>query len=251
MKGSKCAKIFFTLLLFSWASAETQKGEEVLWAPDEKLENKAVPAISVGDGIRLGMVVVAGPEKQVDQVKAVAVLEGDFKDVARYRVLIPVSSEDVLKNVTRVPKTAVIGLLDWKISRAPAHFPTMRKFFLKIDLGQIVGGAGIFLLVQQYGEQINKAINSLLVQKKVEVNLATKVVPIVSGGKGLFVGAAQVTGANSPVQQVKAVAQVETTLGKLRGKALFPIRKMKWKEEARVSGVGISALIDARLSKLF
>lgn len=240
-----------TLLLFTWAGAETQANKEILWAPDEKLENKAVPAISAGDGIRLGMVVVAGPEKQVEQVKAVAVLEGDFKDVARFRALIPVSVEDVGKNISRVPHTAVIGLIDWKISRAPVHPRTMPLFFLKIDLGQIAGGAGIYLLVQKYGEEINKAINTLLLQKKVEIKLATKVVPIVSGGKGLFVGAAQVTGSESPVQQVKAVAQVETTLGKVRGKALFPIRKMKWKEEALVRGAGVSALIDARLSKLF
>ncbi len=250
MKIAKLITGIVVFLLFAGAGEE-QKKEEGLWDPQAEVENKAVPAISAGDGVRIGMMVVSGVKEQVEKVKAVAVLEGDFKDVARYRILIPVSMEDVLKNINRVPHTAVTGVVDIKISRDTGVKRGFPAFFLKIRLGEIAGGAAIYLLVKEYGEAINKAINEVLLNKKMEVKMATRVVPIVSGGKGLFVGAAQVTGAKSLVEQVKAVAQIETTLGKVRAKGLVPIRAMKFDKDALVKGVGVSALIDARLTKLF
>jgi hypothetical protein len=89
----------------------------------------------------------------------------------------------------------------------------------------------------------------------VEVRDATKVVPIISGGKGTYVGAAQVTGPEEQVKKVQFVAQVETEFGKVRLKALIPISTGKDTatdklEASRVAGVGVSALIDLRASRL-
>jgi hypothetical protein len=124
-----------------------------------------------------------------------------------------------------------------------------------IKLGNILKTGGIALVVKEFGPEINKAINTLLLNKKVEVRDATKVVPIISGGKGTYVGAAQVTGPEEQVKKVQFVAQVETEFGKVRLKALIPISTGKDTatdklEASRVAGVGVSALIDLRASRL-
>jgi len=50
------------------------------------------------------------------------------------------------------------------------------------------------LLVRQFGKQINDGINTALQNRKWENRQATKVVPIVSIGGGVYAGAAQVIG---------------------------------------------------------
>ena len=76
---------------------------------------KVVPIISVGKGTRIGGALVAGSKSKLDEVVAVAQLEGQFGDAVRVRVLVPVSSEDVVRNISRVPETSVIGLVDIKL----------------------------------------------------------------------------------------------------------------------------------------
>jgi hypothetical protein len=76
---------------------------------------KVVPILSIGSGLRVGAAMVAGEAGQVAKVKAVAQIEGQFKGKARIRVLVPVESENVIKNIRRVPGTAVIGLADIKL----------------------------------------------------------------------------------------------------------------------------------------
>ncbi len=119
-----------------------------------------------------------------------------------------------------------------------------------VNLGDILKGGGIAVIVKNYGDEINKAINTLLQNKKIEVKEATKVVPIISGGKGFYSGAAQVTGPKELVEKVKVVAQVESTVGDARIKLLVPISARKFSDAARVKGVGVSALIDLKVSKL-
>src|SRR5262245_4966197 len=45
------------------------------------LATKVVPILSVGSGSYLGAVQVAGSQEKIDQVKAVAQLEGEFKAI--------------------------------------------------------------------------------------------------------------------------------------------------------------------------
>lgn len=76
---------------------------------------KIVPIISVGSGLRIGGAQVTGPKEYIAQVKAVAQIEGDFRDVVRARVLVPVSTEDIVQKLSRVPQTSVTALVDIKL----------------------------------------------------------------------------------------------------------------------------------------
>ena len=76
---------------------------------------KVVPIISVGSGTRIGGALVTGPRDRLEEVVAVAQLEGNFGSSVRVRALIPVSSEDVVQEIKRVPQTSVIGLVDIRL----------------------------------------------------------------------------------------------------------------------------------------
>lgn len=98
----------------SRASESTPSGYGT--APVETpVSQKIVPIISIGQGLRVGAAVVAGPNYMLDQVKAVAQLDGQFAGSVRVRVLVPVSTENVVSNIQRVPETSVIGLADIKL----------------------------------------------------------------------------------------------------------------------------------------
>lgn len=104
---------------------------------------------------------------------------------------------------------------------------------------------GIGYVVSHFGPQIDKFITNLAGQRGVEWEGATKVVPIVSVGQGLFVGAAQIVGEPTQVDKVKAVGQMEATISSIRGKLLVPVDTSNpSKNVSRVNGVGVSALID-------
>lgn len=119
-----------------------------------------------------------------------------------------------------------------------------------VNLGGVLKGAGIVLLVDKFGNGLNKTINTLTANKGVSVNEMTKIVPIISLGAGAYAGAAQVSGPASRVKLVKAVAQLETSFSgqTFRIKALVPVAsKNVVSNIKRVSGVGVSAVIDVRL----
>jgi len=110
---------------------------------------------------------------------------------------------------------------------------------------------GIGFAVKTFGPQINQGINAVLMQKHIERHGGTKVVPILSVGQGLYVGAAQVMGPETEVAKVKAVIQGEvgaTAFSKdVRLKALVPVDSINPFEslpKPMFKGVGISAVID-------
>lgn len=82
---------------------------------DTPVAEKVVPIISVGTGVRVGGAVVSGASNRVDEVVAVAQVEGDFGRAVRARLLVPVSSENVVQQIRRVPGTSVIGLVDIRL----------------------------------------------------------------------------------------------------------------------------------------
>lgn len=107
---------------------------------------------------------------------------------------------------------------------------------------------GIGYVVSHFGPQIDKFITGLAGQHGVQWEGATKVVPIVSVGRGLFVGAAQVVGEPTYVDKVKAVGQLEVTISSLGGRLLVPVDTTNpSKNLSRVNGVGVSALIDFKI----
>ncbi|MHB9024619.1 MAG: hypothetical protein ACYC7E_10655 [Armatimonadota bacterium] len=117
-----------------------------------------------------------------------------------------------------------------------------------IDIGDILVIGGVILVVSTFGDQINNFINNALGQREVELAGASKVVPIFSIGRGVYVGAAQVVGVPSNVRLVQGVAAVELSVGNLSGTGLLPITTRRpGRTIDQVGGVGISAIMDFRI----
>ena len=117
-----------------------------------------------------------------------------------------------------------------------------------LDIGDALKFFGIAWAVRHFSGQINTSINTLLGQKGVQWEGTTKVVPIVSLGKGIYLGAAQVAGSPDLVKGIKAVGQGEGRIGDLRGKLYVPLATTKpQKKVERVKGVGVSAIVDFKL----
>jgi uncharacterized membrane protein YczE len=117
-----------------------------------------------------------------------------------------------------------------------------------IEIGDVLKVYGIGLLVDRFSEPLNKFINGLTGNHNVASVASTKVVPIVSIGAGTYIGAAQVTGPEELVDQVKAVAQIEGNFhGRtFRIKALIPLNSKNPIGASRIEGVGVSAVIDVK-----
>lgn len=118
-----------------------------------------------------------------------------------------------------------------------------------IDLGDILKVGGIGFLVKQFAKPLNDFVNTLMMNHGAENKDATKVVPILSLGKGGYVGAAQVIGKKVDVDRVEAVAQVEGDFSgrRFRVKGLIPIDTEKATSFHRVYNVGVSAVIDVKI----
>ncbi|MFN4034127.1 MAG: hypothetical protein ACK4ME_11025 [Fimbriimonadales bacterium] len=117
------------------------------------------------------------------------------------------------------------------------------------QLDKILKAGGVAVVVDRFGNDMNRAINRLT-NTKPDKNFATKVVPIISAGNGAYIGAVQVMGKPDLVRKVQAVAQIEGDfLGRdVRLRALIPIStKNPQRSIDRVEGVGISGIIDIRL----
>lgn len=121
------------------------------------------------------------------------------------------------------------------------------------DLGSVLGGVvkvgGIGYLVDRYSDQLNSAINSVMMKEGAGTNYATKVVPIVSIGNSGYIGAAQVIGDADQVEKVEAVGQLEISWNDklFRIKGLIPMDSKNPLSFSRVQGVGVSAVIDVRV----
>ncbi|MCE5201517.1 MAG: hypothetical protein LLF78_03265 [Synergistaceae bacterium] len=76
---------------------------------------KVVPIVSIGDGTRIGAAQVGGVTKEsIDKTKAVAQLEGEFNRI-RAKALIPIDSENPLKQFRRVKGVGVTAIIDVKL----------------------------------------------------------------------------------------------------------------------------------------
>lgn len=124
----------------------------------------------------------------------------------------------------------------------------------KINLGKtadkVLKGAGIVLLVKQFGGELNNFINTLLANRGVPNRDATRVVPILTFGQGVEAGACQVSGPEDAVARVQAVLAVAATFDKgkwFNVQALVPTTSLNPTRLDRVYGVGVSAIIDYKL----
>jgi hypothetical protein len=123
--------------------------------------------------------------------------------------------------------------------------------------GNAIKAAAVLALIDRYGPDIDKFVREITVDKNQERqngDIATKVVPILSVGKGNYAGAVQIMGERSLVDSVRAVAQLEGEKrffgSPIRARVLLPISNRNVTDKtqlARVNGVGVSALIDAKI----
>jgi hypothetical protein len=135
------------------------------------------------------------------------------------------------------------------LSAALVAAPAQAKLDLDGLLGKAAKVIGIKMLVDQFGDQIDDTINSLLDSKDVATGATTKVVTIITPLGNKHIGAAQVVGPKAAVDKVGAVVQLETAFmdKTFRIKALVPIEGVDPSKLSRVPGVGVSAVIDVKI----
>ena len=76
---------------------------------------KVVPIVSLGSGTHIGAAQVGGQSQSaVDNTKAVAQLEADFKGI-RAKILIPIDSINPVERFRRVQGVGVTAIIDVKI----------------------------------------------------------------------------------------------------------------------------------------
>jgi hypothetical protein len=113
-------------------------------------------------------------------------------------------------------------------------------------VGSLIKIGGVGLLVSKYGGEINKGFNKLA---KIEEGptVATKVLPVISVGRGTSVGAVQVTGSPQQVEKTQAVIQVEGKILGIQIRALIPNDSKNVTKINRVEGVGVSGIVDIKV----
>ena len=114
-------------------------------------------------------------------------------------------------------------------------------------LDKVLKGGVIGYAVDATAPALNNAINSVTAKYGVSSTDATKVVPVISVGDGSRAGAAQVSGPQSKVDQVKAALMIEQTLLGVRCKVLIPVDNVSYQNVNRVQGVGVSASLDVKI----
>jgi hypothetical protein len=117
------------------------------------------------------------------------------------------------------------------------------------QLGSLLRGAGVAVIVSQFGRDINRALNRLTKTQDETAEYSTKVVPIISVGTGKEAGACQIMGPPAGVRKTQAVAQFEGNFSPIgvRIRALVPIATRSVSNVRRIPGVGISGLVDVRI----
>ena len=114
-------------------------------------------------------------------------------------------------------------------------------------LDKVIKGGAIGYVVDASAGPLNDGINTVTAEYGESTTDATKVVPIISVGDGSRAGAAQVSGPQSKVDQVKAALIIEQTIIGIRAKILIPVDRVDYKNVNRVQGVGVSASLDVKI----
>jgi len=118
------------------------------------------------------------------------------------------------------------------------------------QIKQIIKVVGVGAAVKQFGPEINRSINRLSNHKDT-TTATTKVVPIISAGiaSRQAIGAAQVMGPKSKVDQVQAVAQLEQDLfgREIKVRAMIPVSSTNVTNIRKVEGVSVSGIVDLKL----
>ena len=113
--------------------------------------------------------------------------------------------------------------------------------------GAIIVGGGAAVTV--LSTQLNDFINTATLNRGVQFEGYTKVVPIVTFGSDTRIGAAQIGATTQEaMERTQAVAQLEVTFQRIRISILVPIDSLNPIQQfRRVQGVGVTAIIDVKL----
>lgn len=115
------------------------------------------------------------------------------------------------------------------------------------QLKTILKAGGAVAVVKMFGKDLNNGMNKLWGRKE-EPDVKTKVVVIVSVGRGAAIGACQVMGPPDMVDEVVAVAQPEAKVLGANIRALIPVSDKNTSGGLKVvKGVGVSGIIDLKL----
>lgn len=207
------------------------------------MSTKVVPILSVGEKGYVGAAQVAGPSSYVQSVKAVWQYEDNFsRNEFRLKVLVPSSSLNPLE-LKRVQKVGVSAIIDVSLDgrwRGQTYSRAVRA-------GDILKAGVVAVAVNAAADPLNRVINTISFNSGV----STKVVPIATIGNKAYIGGVQVSGSSSSVRATRVVYQYEDIFdgGKFRVKAFVPSDSTNLLKIRRVSGVGITALIDTSVAR--
>lgn len=206
------------------------------------MSTKVVPILSVGEKGYVGAAQVAGPQTYVNSCQAVWLYEDNFSNNEfRLKVYVPSASLNPLE-LKKVQKVGISAIIDVSLDgrwRGMTYSHSVRA-------GDILKAAVVAVAINTAADPLNKAINSITKG----LNANTKVVPIATVGDKAYIGGAQVSSSTSAASKVKAVYQYEEIFdgGKFRIKAFVPSDSTSPLKIRRVSGVGITALIDTSVA---
>jgi hypothetical protein len=114
------------------------------------------------------------------------------------------------------------------------------------QIKQILKVGGVLVVINTFGKEMNRSINKLWGRED-NSKVKTKVVPILTVGKGTAIGAVQVMGPPAQVDKVIGVAQPEVSFQGIRLRALIPISDKNTSSIRAVEEVGVSGIVDIKL----
>lgn len=206
------------------------------------MSTKVVPILSVGEKGYVGAAQVAGPQSYVDLVQAVWLYEDNFsQNEFRLKVYVPSASLNPLE-LKRVQKVGVSAIVDVSLDGRWKG----QTYSRSVGVGDVLKAGVVAVAINAAADPLNKAINSIAGGW----NTSTKIVPVATIGDKAYIGGAQVAGAVSSLDKVKAVYQYEDIFdnGKFRIKAFVPSDSTNPLRVSRVSGIGLTALIDTSIA---
>jgi hypothetical protein len=141
------------------------------------------------------------------------------------------------------------GFLAGGFSTTLINGPKAEAVSLGNIFGKVIKTGGIAYLVDRYAVDLNNFINRLTAKHGITNEYATKVVPIIAIGSDSYVGAAQVSGPQSKVDECQSALALEGEFlnSTFRVQALIPIDSKNPTSFNRVQGVGVSAKIDVKI----
>ncbi len=105
-------------------------------------------------------------------------------------------------------------------------------------------------VIKEIADELNNFINTITANRGLAAKEMTKVVPMITFDKRTYVGAAQVSGPEDKLKDVKAVMMIQTdfkTKGRWDVKIVVPVDSTNPLKANRVVGVGVTAIIQARI----